>query len=157
MNILSKKSIGLLLLISLLIGLVGCTSSSDPLADATKLFSTISRIERQNPGGMQFTEDQANKQLEIINPVLSGLPFTSDLAKQMLKEMDKLLTKEQKAIIDNNSSISTTQGQGGGSGGGVGGGTGMNGSGIVPSSENFNGANLFLRLDEIITNNYLAK
>jgi len=157
MKELYKKSIGLLLLISLLAGLSGC--SSDPLTDTTKFFSVISRIERQTPGGMNFSEEQAQQLLDIISPVVSGIPYTEDLAKKILNDTEKLLSKEQRALIDENMDATGTPGQGTGvpgSGGDpnmAGSGGGNPGGGTTGSSS---GINLFLRLDEIITENYLS-
>lgn len=126
-----KKSVSIFVLASVLFGLTGCSSSSDPLADATKLFGTISRIERQNPGGMQFTEEQAMKMIEIINPVVNGIPLTADLAEKMMKETESMLTKDQLNLIKETTSSlgQPNQSQSGTNGTGMGGGTGVPGSG----------------------------
>lgn len=161
MNVI-KKSISLVMLVSLLFGLAGCSSSSDPLADATKFFGTISRVERQNPGGMQLTQEQAVKLVEIINPVVNGIPLTSDLAEKMMNEAESMLTKDQLNLIEETKSSlgQPSQSQTGTSGIGMGGGTGVPGSGGGTSgsgaatSEGGTGINLLLRLDEIITENY---
>lgn len=165
MNSFRKKIISVIFILGLLLTMVGCSSStsSDPLTDTSMLFATISRIERVTPGGMGFTTEQAEQLLEIINPVLIGLPYTSDLAETMYEDVDKLLTKEQKKLIDDNmSNLGTQQGMGGGSyggGAGMGNGTGTQGSSGGPGSgitpEGGSEINLFLRLDEIITENYL--
>ena len=168
MKALSKGIIGLMLIIILSFSLIGCSSTSeDPINDTTMLYATISRIERQTPGGMGFSEEQANQLLEIINPIVIGLPFTSDVAEDMYVETNKLLTKEQKKLIDDNSasigqggtSTGYPAGAGAGAGGGMGagGGAGIEGGGTpgAYSAEGMTGINLFLRLDEIITENYL--
>ena len=110
-----KESISLILLASLLFGLTACSSSSDPVTDVTKQFAAINRTERQNAGGMNFTEQQATKLLDIIAPVVTGIPLTPDLAEEMLADMDKLLTDEQRELIEESiANAPGIPGQGGG-------------------------------------------
>lgn len=164
----NKKAVSLLLVLTLFVSLAGCSSSSDALTESSQLFSTISRIERQNPGGMAFTTEQAEELLRIINPVLMGTPYTEDVAKKMYDQTYAMLTKEQKALIEQSmESIGDpskmTQAEGMSSGAGVpgSGGGGQGGTGVPGSRESADptgaaGINLLLRLDDIITQNYLS-
>lgn len=160
-----KKRFSMIMLVSLLLGLAGCSSSSDPLTDSTKFFATISRVERQNPGGMQFTQEQAVKLIEIISPVVNGMPLTADLAEKMMNEAENVLTKDQLNLIEETKSSLGQPGQSqtGTSGTGMGGETGIPGSGGgtpgsgAAASEGGTSINLFLRLDQIITENYELK
>ena len=155
-----KKGIIPIMLVSLLFGLSACSASSDPVTDVTRQFAAINRMERQNAGSLQFTEEQAAKLVDIIAPVVTGLPLTPELAKGMLEEMDQLLTDEQKELVEESmANAPGVPGQGGGPGDGSGmpgGGTGVPGSGGgTPGSGN--PTNMLMRLDETITNNYLSK
>lgn len=162
----NKGMLSVLLILTLLVSLAGCSSSSDPLTDSSMLFSTISRIERQNPGGMGFTTEQAEELLNIINPVIMGTPYTEDMAKKMYDQTYAMLTNEQKALIEQSmesagdpsqmQSGGSTGVPGSGSGMGAGGGTGVPGSRESADPTGAAGINLLLRLDEIITQNYLS-
>jgi len=168
MKRINKGIVGILVVLTLFISLAGCSSSSDPLTDSALLFSAISRIERQTPGGMGFTSAQAEELLNIINPVLMGTPYTEDVAQKMYDQTYAMLTKEQQTLVDQTidsmgdpSQMSQIGGTGTGvpgSGAGMGGGQG--GTGVPGSRESIDpsgasGINLLLRLDDVITQNYL--
>lgn len=165
----TKKILLLLIIIGASFMAVGCSSSEDTLNEANYFFAAISRIERITPGGMGFTEEQAKEFLNIINPVVTGTPYTSELAEKMYKDANKLLTDEQKKLVDDNLATLGTQqgsgmgagefsgegvpGSGAGAGMGAGAGTGVPGSGYSATGDS--GINMFLRLDDIISTNYL--
>jgi len=149
----SKRLIGMLLLLVFIVTtFIGCSSSTsaDVTTDATKFFASISRIERETPQGMKLTKEQAEQLLQIINPAVGGMPLTPDLAKTMLKDTEKLLNKEQLKLIDDTKSNLGIPGEGMTPGSG----TGTPGSGTPGSGVN-GGSNMFIRLDETITENYL--
>ncbi|TCS84586.1 hypothetical protein [Tepidibacillus fermentans] len=155
----SKKVIGMFLFIVLIVTtFVGCSSSTaaDVTTDMTKFFASISRIERETPQGLKLTKEQAEQLLTIINPVVGGMPLTPDLAETMLKDAENLLNKEQlKMIEDTKSKLGTpTEGMTPGSDQGPGNGSGTPGNGTPGSGAN-GGTNMFIRLDETITENYL--
>lgn len=175
MKRLKKGMASILVILTLFVSLAGCSSSSsDPLTDSTLLFSAISRIERQTPGGMGFTTEQAEELLNIINPVLMGTPYTEDVAKKMYDQTYSILTKEQQTLVDQTiksmgdpnqmSQLGMSNGTGNGTGvpgSGAGMGGGMGGTGVPPGSrESIDptgtaGMNMLLRLDDVITQNYL--
>ncbi len=151
-----KKIAGVIMLITILTtSLIGCTSSTDPLTDATKFFATISRIERETPGGLGLTKEEATELLKIINPVVAGMPLTEELAKEMLQKANSLLTKEQLAMIkEKQASLGTPSQTGTGTGTGMGNGGGT-GTGTSTAGSGTNTGNMFLRLDQQINDNYL--
>lgn len=167
----NKGIVSILLVLTLLVSLAGCSSSSDPLTESAQLYSAISRIERQTPGGMGFTTEQAEELLNIINPVLMGTPYTEDMAEKMLDQTYAMMTNEQKALIEQSidsigdpSQMGQASGMGGGTGvpgSGAGMGAGQGGTGVPGSRESIDpsgasGINMLLRLDDIITQNYLS-
>ena len=158
MMINKKRNLILLVIFTVLFtGLIGCSStSSDPITDATKYFASISRIERQEPQSLGLSQEQAEELIKIINPVVAGMPLTADLAEEMLKDTKKLLTDDQNKKIDDTLSSLGTPGEGTpGSGMGPGSGGGPGNGGGIPGSGEAGGSNMFIRLDETITTNYL--
>lgn len=176
MKTITKKILGLFLIGGLIIGLSACSSatSADPYADTSQLFSSINRVEKFNPGAMNFTKDQAEKIIAQIDPVLNGAIYTTALAEDIYKQVNGLLTKEQKAlIVDAKDSLGvppegavpgTGAGTGAG-GGGMGAGhtdgvkpDGATGAGGVPqtgSSTIDSSINMFSRVEQMLINNYL--
>ncbi|WP_339061866.1 hypothetical protein [Tepidibacillus marianensis] len=155
----SKKIVGMFLFLILIVTtFIGCSSSTsaDITTDATKFFASISRIERETPQGLKLSKEQAQQLLTSINPVVGGMPLTPELAETMLKDTEKLLNKEQSKMIEDAKSKLGTPGEGmtPGSGQGAGSETGTPSSGTPGSGAN-GGANMFIRLDETITENYL--
>ena len=154
-----KKAIGLFLFIVVIVtSFVGCSSSTsaDVTTDTSKFFASLSRIERETPQGLKLSKEQAEQLLTIINPVVGGMPLTPELAETMLEDTEKLLNKDQLKMIEDAKSKLGTPGEGmtPGSGQGAGNGTGTPGEGTPGSGAN-GGANMFIRLDETITENYL--
>lgn len=165
-----KKLLGIILITGLLFSLSACSSSSssseDILTDTSQLMSAINRVEKFTPGGMNFTKEQAEQILDIISPVVNGAIYTSDLAENIYDQMNKVLTKEQKALIDETTATLGTPmegavpGSGAGQGGGMGmGGGGYSGTGTPPTGTAIGdaGTNVFFRIDQIITDNYLSQ
>lgn len=177
MNINKAKILIVLLIIGLVLGMTACSSSTvdDPYADTSKLFSSINRVEKFNPGAMDFTNEQVEQIIALIDPVLNGAIYTTDLATDIYKQVNSLLTKEQKTLIETSADSTRVPPEGmvppegvvpgtngGGMGAGLGaGGTGTPGEGVVPgtatgSSAVDNGINMFSRVEQMLITNYLS-
>lgn len=163
MKVFTKKLLSLILIVGLILGMTACSSSSsgDPYTDTSQLFSSINRVEKFNPGGMNFTKDQAEQIIALIDPVLNGAIYTTELAEDINKQVNGLLTKEQKTLIDDTiASLGVpVEGAvpGSGAGGGMGTGTGSGGGGTPPTGTSIvdSSINMFTRVEQMLTDNYL--
>ncbi len=167
MKVITKKILSLFLIVGLILGISACSSSTsaDPYTDTSLLFSAINRVERFTPGGMNFTKDQAEQIIALVDPVLNGAIYTTDLAEDIYNQVNGLLTKEQKTLIDETSASLGVpiegavpgSGAGGGMGGGLGDGTTV-GTGGVPQtglSTIDSSINMFSRVEQMLIDNYL--
>lgn len=171
MKTITKKILGLLLIASLIIGMSACSSSTsaDPYTDTSQLFSSINRVEKFNPGGMNFTKDQAEQIIAQIDPVLNGAIYTTKLAEDIYKQVNGLLTKEQKTLIADaiaslgvppEGAVPGSGAGGGGMGAGLGDGVrpdGATGTGVpqTGSSTIDSSINMFSRVEQMLMANYL--
>lgn len=176
------KVLSVILLTVLVLGMTACSSSTstDPYADTSKLFASINRVERFTPGGMDFTKEQAEQIIALIDPVLNGAIYTTTLATDINKQVNGLLTKEQKNLLETTANsvgvppegmvppegVVPGTGGGGMGGGGMGGGgipgtgtpgTGTPGTGVptTGSSAVDYSLNMFYKVEQMLTTNYL--
>ncbi|MGD9678458.1 MAG: hypothetical protein AB7V16_08955 [Vulcanibacillus sp.] len=155
-----KKTLSLLVIVGLILGMTACSSTSeDPYTETSTLFSAINKVEKFNPGGMNFTKEQAEGIIALIAPALNGAIYTTDMAEDIYKKMNDILTKEQLALIDETLASlgvpveGAVPGAGGGMGAGAAGGT----PGVPPTTGSTaeTSVNMFIKIDEVITANYL--